>query len=102
MISLIVLKRRIKKISREKEKAKKGKRKNAFTLLQACFLGDLWVIWYNSLGDSHFQTNVIDDVEYLFDYYLHITFFVLCTLTSCTHYTQIFAKFCTYDCVLTN
>ena len=102
MISLIVLKRRIKKISREKGKAKKEKRKNAFTLLQACFLGDLWVIWYNSLGDSHFQTNVIDDVEYLFDYYLHITFFVLCTLTSCTHYTQIFAKFCTYDCVLTN
>ena len=40
MISLIVLKRRIKKISREKEKAQKEKRKNAFTLLQACFLGD--------------------------------------------------------------
>ena len=39
-----------------------------------------------------------DDVENLFDYYLHITFSVLCTLTSCTHYTQINAKFCTLDC----
>ena len=60
------------------------------------------VIWCNSLGDSHFQTNVIDDVENLFDYYLHITFFVICTLTSCIHYTQIYTKLCTYDCVLTN
>ena len=70
--------------------------------MQACFLGNVWVIWYNSLGDSHFQTNMIDDVENLFDYYLHITFSVLCTLISCTHYTQIFVKLCTYDCVLTN
>ena len=54
------------------------------------------------IGDTHFQTNVIDDVENLFDYYLHITFSVLCTLISCTHYTQIFVKFYTYDYVLTN
>ena len=77
-------------------------KKNVFTWLQACFLGDVWVIWCNSLDDSHFQINVIDDVENLFDYYLHITFSIHYTRTSCTQYTQIFAKFCTYDCVLTN
>ena len=86
MISLIVLKREKKK------------------LLHDCkrFLGDVRVICCNSLSDSHFQTNVIDDVENLFDYYLHIIFFVLCTLTSCTHYMQIYAKLNTYDCVLSN
>ena len=89
----------IKKIKR-KRKGKKNQ--NAFTWLQACFLGNVRDILCNFLDDSHFQTNVIDDVENLFDYYLHITFFVLCTLTSCTHYTQINAKFCTYDCMLTN
>ena len=70
--------------------------------MQACFLGDMRVIWCNSLGDSHFQTYVIDDVEIVFNYYLQITFSIFSTLTSCTHYMQIFAKFCTYDCVLTN
>ena len=70
--------------------------------MQACFLRDVAVIWCNSLGDSHFQTYVIDDVEIVLNYYLHITFCVSHTLTSCTHYTQIFAKFCTYDCVSTN
>ena len=97
MISLIVLKRK-----KKKEKRKKQKNQNAFTWLQACFLGNVRDIFCNFLDDSHFQTNVIDDVENLFDYYLHITFFVLCTLTSCTHYTQINAKFCTYDCMMTN
>ena len=91
---------RNKRISKEKKKSRKNQ--NAFTWLQACFLGVVRVTWCTSLGDSHFQTNVIDYVENLFDYYLHITFFVLCTLTSCIHYPQIFAKFCTYDCVLTN
>jgi len=66
-----------------------------------CFLGNVGVIWCNSLGDSYFRTNVINDIENLFNYYLHITFFVLCTLTSCTHYTQIFAKFCIYNSVST-
>ena len=56
------------------------------------------IILHNSLGDSHFQTNVIDFVENLFDYYLYITFSVLCTLINCTHYTQIFAKLSTWDC----
>ena len=101
MISLIVLKRKFLKKSKEKEKKNK-KNQNAFTWLWACFLRDVRVIWSNSLGDSHFQTNVIDDVENLFDYYLYITLSVLCTITSCTHYTKIFAKFCTYDYVLTN
>ena len=52
------------------------------TWLQACFLGDVGVIWCNSLGDSHFQTCV----EILIDYYLHITFYVSHTLTNCTHH----------------
>ena len=69
------------------------KNQSAFTWLQACFLGDVGVIWCNFLGYSHFLTNVIDDVENLFDYYLQYTFFVLCTLTSCTHYMQINAKY---------
>ena len=56
--------------------------------MQACFLEDVRVIWCSSLGDSHFQTNVIDDVKNLFNYYLHITFYVSHTLTSCTHHTQ--------------
>ena len=66
--------------------------------MQACFLRYVRIILYNSLGNSHFQTNVIDFVENLFDYYLYITFSVLCTLISCTHYTQIFAKLSTWDC----
>ena len=72
-------------IIKKRHQKKKNKKKKAFTWLQACFLGDVRVIWCNSLGDSHFQTNVIDNVENLFDYYLRITFFVLYTLTSCTH-----------------
>ena len=77
-----------------KKKKQKGKKK--FTWLQACFLRYVRIILYNSLGDSHFQTNVIDDVENLFDYYMHITYFVLCTLISCTHYMQIYAKLSIY------
>ena len=73
----------LKKNIKRKRKSKNSK--NAFTWLQMCFLGDVRVIWCNSLGDSYFQTNVIDDVENMFDYYLHITFFVFCTLTSCIH-----------------
>ena len=95
MISLIVLKRKKKKNQMQKKKESKY----FYVILQACFLGYVRVIWFISLGDSHFQTNVIDNIENLFDYYLHITFFVLCILTSCTYYTQIFAKFYTYDYV---
>ena len=94
MISLIVLKKK-----KQKQKNKKQKEKNVFTWLQACFLRDVRVICCNSLGDSHFQTNVIDDVENLLEYYLHISYFMFCTLTSCTHYMQIVAKSCTWKCV---
>ena len=41
---------------------------------KSCFLEDVRVIWCNSLGDSHFQTYVIDNVEIVFNFYLHITF----------------------------
>ena len=86
-----------KNLKKEIKRKRKSKRnQNTFTWLQACFK------WCNSLGDSHFKTNEIDDVENLFDYYLHITFSILCTLTSCTHYMQIFAKSSTWDCVLSN
>ena len=84
---------------KKKSNAKEKRIKILLRDLQACFLGYVRVIWFISLGDSHFQTNVIDNIENLFDYYLHITFFVLCILTSCTYYTQIFAKFYTYDYV---
>ena len=55
---------------------KKKKNQKAFAWLQACFLGDVRIIRCNFLGDSYFQTNVIDNVENLFDNYLHITFFL--------------------------
>ena len=84
-----------KKQKKKKIETKKQKETNAFTWLQMCFISDVRIICYNFLSDSHFQTNVIDDVENLFDYYLHITFSVLCTLTSCTHYTQIYSKLST-------
>ena len=94
MISLIVLKKKkIKRIRKIK------KNQNVFTWLQVCLLGDVRVIWCNSLGDRHFQTNVIDNVENLFNFYLLITYFLFCILTSCTHYTQIFAKSSTWECV---
>ena len=70
--------------------------------MQAYFQGDVRVIWCNSLGNSYFQTYVIDNVKIVFNYHLHITFYVSHTHTSCTNYTQIFAKFYTYDCMLTN
>ena len=61
---------------KEKDIAKCKKNQNAFTWLQACFLREVRVIWYKSLGDRHFQTNVIDDVGNLFDYYLYISHFL--------------------------
>ena len=64
-------KRKEKYASKEKEKAKAKEKKNAW--LQAHFLGDVGVIGCNSLGDSHFQTYVIDNVEIVLIFYLHIT-----------------------------
>ena len=59
------------------------------------FLGEVGVIRCNFIGDSHFQTNVIDNVENLLEYNLHISYFVFCTLIGCTHNKQIYTKFCT-------
>ena len=76
-----------KRKSKEKRKRKEKEKENVFAWLQVCFLGDVRVIWCNSLGDNHFQTNMIDDVENLFNYYLYITFYVSHILASCTHHT---------------
>ena len=59
-----------------------------YAWLQACFLGDLGVIWCNYLGDSHFQIYVMNNVEIVIDYYLHITSHVSHVVTSCTHFTS--------------
>ena len=56
--------------------------------LQACFLGDMRVIWCNSLGDSLFPTYVMNFVKIVVDYYLHINSHVSQAITSCTHYTS--------------
>ena len=93
-------KERKKRKANKKRASKEKEKKNAFTWLQACFLWDVGVIWCNSLGDSHFQTYVIDNVEIVLNFYLHITLYVSHTLTSCTHHTQIFVNHCTCDCVL--
>ena len=42
-------------------------------------LEDVVVIGHPSLGDSHFQSNVIDNVEIFLEFYVHIRYFVLCT-----------------------
>ena len=56
--------------------------------MKACFLGELRIIWCNSLGDSHFQTYVMNNIEIVIDYYVHITSHVSHAVTSCTHYTN--------------
>ena len=58
------------------------------TWLQACFLGDVRVILCNSLGDSLFQTYVMNFVEIVIDYYLYINSHVSQTIVSYTHYTS--------------
>ena len=94
------IQKKIKIKQKKKHQKKKNKKKKAFTWLQACFLGDVGVIWCNCLGDIHFQTYVIDSVEIVFNFYLHITFYVSRKLTSCTHHTQDFVRLRTCDCVL--
>ena len=59
-----------------------------YAWLQACFLGDVRVIWCNSLGDNHFQIYVMNNVEIVIDYYLHLTSHVSHAITSCTHFTS--------------
>ena len=56
--------------------------------MQACFLGDVGVIGCNSLDDSYFQTYVMNNVEIMTNYYLHITSHVSHVFTSCTHFTS--------------
>ena len=63
-------------------------KKNAW--LQAYFLGDVRVIWCDSLGDSHFQIYVMNNVEIVIDYYLHIISHVSHAVTSCTHFTSYY------------
>ena len=48
------------------------------------------VIWYNSLGDSHFQTCVMNNVEIVIDYYLHITSHASHVVTNCTHFISYY------------
>ena len=99
----------IQKKNKKKSKQKRGikrkrmkeeKKRKAFTWLPMYFLGDVRVIWCNSLHYSHFQIYVINNVEIVFNFYLHVTFYVSHTLTNCTHHTQIFVKHYTCDCVL--
>ena len=56
--------------------------------LETYFLGDVGVIWCNSLGDSLFQIYVMNFVEIVIDYYSHITSHVSQAFASCTHYTS--------------
>ena len=42
----------------------------------------------NFLNDSLFQTYVMNFVEIVIDYYLHITSHVSQAITNCTHYTS--------------
>ena len=64
--------------------------------LQACFLGDVGVIWCNSLGDSHSQIYVMNNVEIVLYYYLQITSHLSHAFTSLhTHHKLFFAKLCT-------
>ena len=42
----------------------------------------------NFLSDSLFQTYVMNFVEIVINYYLHITSHISQVITSCTHYTN--------------
>ena len=57
--------------NKEKYSSKEKEKKNAW--LQACFLRDVRVMWCNSLGDSHFQTYGMNNVESVFILFLHIS-----------------------------
>ena len=48
----------------------------------------MWELYDVTLCDSHFQIYVMNNVEILVDYYLHITLYVSHALTSCTHITS--------------
>ena len=67
--------------------------------MQACFLEDVRIIWCNSLGDSPFQTYVMNNVEIVIDYYLHITSHVSHDVTSYTHYISYYLLNLVYEIV---
>ena len=62
-----------KKKNMLQKKRKKQKKYKKIAWLQVCFLGDVRVILCNSLDDSHFQTCVMDNVEIVLIFCLHIT-----------------------------
>ena len=66
------MKNKEKYASKEKEKAKEIYIYKIAWLL-ACFLGDVKVIWCNSLGDSYFQTYVMNNVESVFILYIYMS-----------------------------
>ena len=51
----------------------------------------------NSLDDSHIQTYVMNNVEIVIDYYLHIISHIFHVVTSCTHYTSYSLLNLVYD-----
>ena len=51
------------------------------TWLQAYDLGDVGVIWCNSLGDSHFQTYMMNFVEIVIDYYMYLILLLVADTT---------------------
>ena len=57
-------------------------------MITSFILGDVRVIWCNSLGDNYFQTYVMNFVEIVIDHYLFITSHVSQGFASCTHYTS--------------
>ena len=58
------------------------------TWLQAYDLGDVGVIWCNSLGDVSFKFFVMNFVDFVINCYSHITSHVSQVFASCTHYTS--------------
>ena len=72
-----------------------------FTWLEVCILGNVRVIWCNTLGDSHFQTYVMNLIElWLITIYLspHMYFKLLLV----AHITQVIpSKLSTWYCVWT-
>ena len=56
--------------------------------LQAYFIRNVRVTWCNSLSNSHFQIYVMNNIDIVIDYYLHITSHVSHAVTSCTHFTS--------------
>ena len=74
-----------------------------FTWLQTCFLGSMRVIWCNSLGDSHFQIYVMNNVKIVIDYCLLITSHVYHVVSSCIHFTSYsLLSFVHENCVWTS